>query len=84
MPMQECNLFCRTFHLRKIFSTALIVCCSSYLIVEEVDGVLVETKRQGLEEGNVIGHNLLVREIKLVNYDRVDMVVGQQIIWKKH
>ena len=53
----------------------------SYLVVEEVDGVFVQPEGEGLEEWDVVGHDLLVREVELVNDDRVDVVVGQQIIW---
>ena len=50
------------------------------LVKEEVDGVGIQFEGQGLEEGDVIGHHFLVREIELVNYDRVDVIVRQQII----
>ena len=50
------------------------------LIIEEVDRVLVETKTQRLEERYVVSHHFLVTEVKLVHNDRVDVVVGKQII----
>jgi hypothetical protein len=53
-----------------------------YLVVEEVDGVFVEPEREGLEEGDVVGHDLLVREVELVDDDRVDVVVRQQVVCK--
>ena len=52
----------------------------AYLVVEEVDGVLVESEGEGLEEGDVVGHHLLVREVELVDDDRVHVVVGEQVI----
>ena len=52
-----------------------------YLVVEEVDGVLVQPEGEGLEEWDVVGHDLLVGEVELVNDDGVDVVIGQQIIW---
>ena len=39
----------------------------SVLVVEEVDGVLVQPEGERLQEGDVVGHHLLVREIKLEN-----------------
>lgn len=42
--------------------------------------MVVELQRQRLEEGDVVGHDLLVREIELVDNDGVDVVVGQEII----
>ena len=50
------------------------------LIVEEVDGVLVESEGEGLEEGDVVGHDFLVGEVELVDDDGVDMVVGEEIV----
>ena len=50
------------------------------LIVEEVDGVLVEPEGEGLEEGDVVGHDFLVREVELVDNDGVDMVVGEEVV----
>ncbi len=54
-----------------------------YLVVEEVDGVFVEPEREGLEEGDVVSHDLLVREVELVDDDRVDVVVRQQVVCKR-
>ena len=39
--------------------------------------MLVQPERQGLEEGNVVGHHLLVGEIELVHDNRIDVVVRQ-------
>ena len=50
------------------------------LVIEKVDRVLVEAKGERLEKGNVVGHHLLVGKIKLMNDDRVDVVVGQQVV----
>ena len=50
------------------------------LVIEEVYRVLVETKTQRLQEGDVVCHHLLVTEVKLVHNDRVDVVVGQQVV----
>ena len=49
-------------------------------IVEEVDGVLVEVEGEGLEEGDVVGQHLLIREVQLQHYDGVDVVVGEEVI----
>lgn len=51
------------------------------LVVEEVDGVSIELKRQCLKERYVVGHNLLVREIQFQNDNGVDMIVREQIIY---
>ena len=60
------------------------LCCqSAYLVVEEVNGVLVEPEGEGFEEGNVVGHDLLIGEVELVNDDRVDVIVGEEVIWNK-
>ena len=50
------------------------------LVIEEVDGVLVQPEAEGLEEGDVVGHDLLVGEVELVNNDGVDVVVGEEIV----
>ena len=55
----------------------LITLYKTYFIVKEVDSVLVQPERQGLEEGNVVGHHLLVGEIELVHDNRIDVVVRQ-------
>jgi len=49
-------------------------------IEKEVNGMGIQFERQGLKEGDVVGHNLFVREVKLVNNNGVDMVVGQEVI----
>ena len=51
-----------------------------YLIVEEMYCVLVQPEAEGLEEGDVVGHDLLVGEVELVNNDGVDVVVGEEIV----
>ena len=40
-----------------------------YLIIKEVNGVLVESEGQGFEERYVIGHNLLVGKIEAMYND---------------
>ncbi len=45
------------------------------LVVEEVYGVFVELEGEGLEEGDVVGKNLLVREIQLENDYRIDVII---------
>ena len=45
--------------------------------------MLVESEGEGLEEGDVVSHHLLVGEVELVHDDRVDVVVRQQVICKK-
>ena len=52
----------------------------TYLVVEEVYGVLVEPEGERLEEGDIVGHDLLVREVELVHDDGVHVVVGQQVV----
>ena len=42
--------------------------------------MLVEPERQRLEEGDVVGHDLLVAEVELVHDDRVHMVVREQVV----
>ena len=56
-------------------------CPLPYLVVEEVYSVVVQLEGQRFEEGDVIGHDLLIREVKLVDDDGVHMVVRQQVIW---
>ena len=45
--------------------------------------MLVEPEGEGFEEGNVVGHDLLIGEVELVNDDRVDVIVGEEVIWNK-
>jgi len=40
----------------------------------------VEFEGKRFEEGNVVGHHFLIREIKLVDYDGVDVIVGEEVI----
>ena len=55
----------------------------SHLVVEEVHGVVVELEGQRLQEGDVIGHDLLIGEVELVDDNGVHVVVRQQVIWAK-
>ena len=43
-------------------------------------GVLVQSEGERLQEGDVVGHDLLVGEVKLVHDDGVHVVVGQQVV----
>ena len=52
----------------------------SHLVIEEVDRVRVQLQRERLQKGDVVGHHLLVGEVKLVHDDRVDVVVGEQVV----
>ena len=52
------------------------------LVVEEVDGVLVEMEGERLEEGDVIGQHFLIGEIQLQHNDGVDVVVREKVICK--
>ena len=45
-----------------------------------MNGMFVEFEGERLEEGNVIRHHFLIRKIKLVHDDGVDVIVGQKII----
>ena len=49
-------------------------------IVEEVNCVSVETEGVSLDEGNVVGHYSFIREVKLVENNGVDVIVGQDIV----
>lgn len=40
-----------------------------------MNGVLVEPEGEGLEEGDVVSHDLLIGEVELVNDDGVNVVV---------
>ena len=37
-----------------------------HLIVKEVDGMFVQSEGECLEEGDVVGHHLLVGEVELI------------------
>ena len=52
-----------------------------HLIVEEVDGVTVEFEGEGLDEGDIVGENLFIREVQLQDNDGVDVIVGEKIVW---
>ena len=47
-------------------------------------GMFVEPEGERLQEGDVVGHDLLVGEIELVDDDGVDVVVGEEIVCKDH
>ena len=70
-------------YVSTFFQSPLIppMCLWPHLVVEEVHRVVVEFQWQGLEEGDVVGHDLLVREVKLVDDDGVHVVVRQEVIW---
>lgn len=53
-----------------------------YLIVEEMDSVVVQLQGQGLQKRDIVCHDLLIGEIKLMDNDGIDMVVGEQVIWE--
>ena len=42
-------------------------CQPPHLIVEEVYSVVVQLEGQRFQEGDVVGHDLLIREVKLVD-----------------
>eukprot|EP00966_Prymnesium_polylepis_P261668 6044606-Prymnesium_polylepis.1 len=46
---------------------------------EELDAVDVEAEGDGLEEGDVVGEQLLVRQVERVRDQLVDVVVGQDV-----
>ena len=52
----------------------------TYFIVEEVDGVFVQSKGQGLEKRDIVSHHFLIRKIKFVYNNGIDVIIGQQII----
>lgn len=54
-----------------------------YLVVEEMNGVAVEFQWQRLQKGNVVGHDLLVGEVKFMHDDGVDVVIRQQVVCRK-
>lgn len=54
----------------------------TYFIIEKVYGVSIELQRKSLEEGYIIRHHLLIAEVKFMDNDGVNMVVGEQVIWK--
>lgn len=49
-------------------------------VVEKVDRVWVELHAEGLEKENIVTHNVLVRKVKLMHDDRIDVIVAQEII----
>lgn len=53
---------------------------ASYLVVEEVHCVIVEFQRQRFQKGDIVGHDFLIREVKLVHNDGINVIIGQQII----
>ena len=46
-----------------------------HLIVEKVNGVLIQAERQRLQKGDVVCHHFLVRKVELVDDDGVDVVI---------
>ena len=52
----------------------------THLVEEKVYSVFVEFEGESLEEGNVVGEDLLVREVQLQHNDGVDMVVGEKVV----
>ena len=68
---------------KKLLTCPDFLCWYTYLVVEEMYGVFVESKWERFQEWNVIGHDLLVGEVKLVDNDRIHMVVRQKIIWNE-
>ena len=50
------------------------------LVVEKVNGMLVELERERLQKGDVISEHLFVGKVKLVYDDGVDVVVAQQVV----
>ena len=44
-------------------------------VIEEVDGVLIKVKGEGLEEGDVVGQDFFIREVQLEDNDGVDVVI---------
>ena len=45
-----------------------------------LDGVLVEPQGDGLEEGDVVGEQLLVGKVERVADQLVDVVVGEDVV----
>lgn len=48
------------------------------LVAEEHDGVFVGSHGEGAKKRNVVGQHLVVGEVKFVEDDGVDVVVGEQ------
>lgn len=53
---------------------------TTHLVIEEMDGMLVEPERQSLQERNVVSHDFFIGEIEFVHDDRIDMIIRQQVI----
>lgn len=51
-----------------------------YLVIEEVHCVVVEFQRQSFQKGDIVGHYFLIREVKFMHNDGINMIIGQQII----
>lgn len=45
-------------------------------VVEEVDRVWVQLQTERLQEQHIVAHHILVRKVKLVDDDRIDVVVA--------
>lgn len=47
-----------------------------------MNSVVVEFQGQGLQKGDVVGHDFFVREVELMNDDGINVIIGEQVIWK--
>ena len=52
-----------------------------YFVEKEVDRVFVQLQRERLEERNVIGSDFFVAEVKFVQNDIIDVIIGQEVIY---
>lgn len=52
----------------------------THLVVKEMDSVVVEFQRKGFQERYIIGHDLLVGKVKLMDNDRIYIVIREQVI----
>ncbi len=52
----------------------------TYLVVKEVDGVLVEPEWERLEEADVVSHHFFVRKVEPMHDYLVNVVVWQQVV----
>lgn len=50
-----------------------------HLVEQELQSVWVQLQTQGLEEGDIVGQQLLVGKIKAMDDQVVDVVVGEQV-----
>lgn len=56
----------------------------SYFIEKKVYRIDIEFEWQRFQKWYIIGHYFFVFEIKFMHYDRIDMVVAEQIIWNDY